>query len=115
MIEKGIVEVAFSCDEEGRNGLWLKLNATVPFAWEKIGDRYFLNLSSTDKKESRFKQMREKHPQAYAPWTNELDDQLEVLYSDGKTTKELCEILGRQPGAIRSRIKKIGLKEIYKR
>lgn len=114
MIEKGIVEVAFSCDAKDKKGLWLKLNADVPFEWEKIGDRYFLDLSSADKPATPLDKTREKHPQAYASWTNELDDRLEVLYSEGKTTKELCKILGRQPGAIRSRIKKLELKEIYK-
>lgn len=115
MIEKGIVEVAFSCDAKDRKGLWLKLNADVPFEWEKIGDRYFLDLSTTEEAGNFFNKMRKKYPQAYTPWTNELDDRLEVLYSEGKTTKELCSLLERQPGAIRSRVKKLGLKEIYNR
>lgn len=58
---------------------------------------------------------RKKHPNAYAPWTEEKDNELEVLYCEGKTTKELTTIFGRNSGAIRSRIKKLQLKEKYNR
>ena len=57
--------------------------------------------------------IRETHQQAYLPWTSEDDDKLEVLYCEGKEVKELAEIFARNAGAIRSRIKKLELKDKY--
>lgn len=57
--------------------------------------------------------IRQKHPQAYARWTEEDDARLEQLYCEGKKNKELAVIFGRDPGAIASRIKKLELKEKY--
>lgn len=55
----------------------------------------------------------QKHPQAYARWTEEDDARLEQLYCEGRKRKELAVIFGREPGAITSRIKKLELKEKY--
>ena len=59
----------------------------------------------------RMAKIKENYPNAYEPWTSEADNKLKILYSEGKQTKELCDIFGRQPGGIRSRLKKIGLVE----
>lgn len=56
-----------------------------------------------------FSAIREKHPQAYRPWTEEEEEKLKTMFTRGKQTKEMCEKLGRQPGGIRSRLKKLGL------
>ena len=58
-------------------------------------------------------EIRKKHKKAYEPWTTELDEKLEFLYCEGKKVKELSEIFARNEGAIRSRIKKLELKEKY--
>jgi len=57
--------------------------------------------------------IREKHQQAYLPWTTEDDNKLELLFCEGKKTKELAEIFGRNIGAINSRINKLELKDKY--
>lgn len=57
--------------------------------------------------------IREKHPQAYARWTTEDDERLEQLFCEGKKNKELAVIFGRDPGAIKARIKKLELREKY--
>lgn len=57
--------------------------------------------------------IRQTHRQAYAPWTPQDDNRLEVLYCERKTIQQLTEIFGRNDGAIRSRIKKLELKEKY--
>lgn len=44
---------------------------------------------------------------AYAPWTKEDDDYLVELYKQGKSTKELMKIFGRNFGSIKSRLKKL--------
>lgn len=113
MKKEGIVEVSFGTNQNGSEGIWLKLNAPVPFKWEKVGDRYFLDLSKRAKNSATLEEARKKHANAYMPWTPEDDDRLECLFADGTGVKQLCEIFGRNRGAIQSRIKKLGLKEIY--
>ncbi len=71
-----------------------------------------------DKKVSKSKaftleEKRAKNKEAYTPWTTELDDELTVLYCEGATVKDLALHFGRTSGAIRSRIKKLELKELY--
>jgi len=60
-------------------------------------------------------EIRKTHQNAYAPWTKEDDDKLEKLYCEGKSTKELSEVFGRNIGAIRSRIEKLELEKKYGR
>src|SRR5690606_8022642 len=57
--------------------------------------------------------IREQHPQAYRPWSTEDDENLEALFCEGKTVKELANIFERKEGAITSRIKKLELREKY--
>jgi hypothetical protein len=58
-------------------------------------------------------EIRKTFKKAYEPWTEEADEKLELHFCEGKTIKELSEIFGRNEGAIRSRIKKLELKEKY--
>jgi hypothetical protein len=50
---------------------------------------------------------------AYRKWTKEDDDELEVMYCDGKSINELSVHFGRNGGGIRSRIKKLELEQKY--
>ena len=52
--------------------------------------------------------IRAKHSNAYKPWNKEEEQILLKYYSDGKKTKEIAHLLGRQSGGIRSRLKKLG-------
>lgn len=61
-----------------------------------------LSMSHMD----RQKQLYEK---AYAPWTNEDDEKLLRLYQAGVTIADLSAVFKRNNGAIRSRLRKIGL------
>jgi superfamily I DNA/RNA helicase len=54
-------------------------------------------------------EVRENHKDAYRPWTPELDDKLAEMYRENAAVKKLAEHFGRTAGAIRSRIKKLGL------
>ena len=54
-------------------------------------------------------QQKQLHHNAYAKWTSEDDERLCNLVGDGISIKELCRIFGRNEGAIRSRISKLGL------
>lgn len=50
---------------------------------------------------------------AYKPWNVDLDHELTILYCDGMPAKDIATRLSRSVGAIRSRIKKLQLEEIY--
>ena len=45
----------------------------------------------------------------YLPWKKETDEYLISLYNEGKSLNELAEIFERNKGAIRSRLKKLGM------
>lgn len=49
------------------------------------------------------------YPQHGRPWTIEEDDRLRNFHEDGLDLKALCAAMGRNPGAIRSRLRKSGL------
>jgi ATP-dependent DNA helicase PIF1 len=53
--------------------------------------------------------MRESHAQAYAPWTAAEESDLKRRHSQGESVAAIAARLGRKPGAIRSRLKKLAL------
>jgi len=56
---------------------------------------------------------RQKYKNAYSRWTKEDDQKLELSYCEGLSINELSKLFGRNNGAIRSRIKKLELKDKY--
>ena len=56
--------------------------------------------------------IREKHSNAYKPWSEEEDAMLIKLFEHDTDIRIMTETLGRQPGAIRSRIVMLGLSDI---
>jgi hypothetical protein len=59
--------------------------------------------------EERMRQIRERYPNAYRPWTDELDRELTRRASEGADTRSLSAVFGRQPSAIRSRLTRLGI------
>jgi len=57
-----------------------------------------------------FEKVREKHPGAYFPWTEEDDRKLKQEYGNGVSIGDLAKDMGRTKGAIQSRIKKLDLR-----
>ena len=53
--------------------------------------------------------IRVNHPQAYAKWTKEAETELTTMYNSEVSIKDIAEKLGRKPGGIISRLKKLGL------
>ncbi len=128
-------------DDRGREYVTGAITNSCCFVWEKIKNWYFLEVSfavearspirivesdnvsddyvespqNIDSRENahRYDNVRQKHPNAYMPWTEEADERLEIMYCEGSTVKELSQIFGRNPGAISSRIKKLELREKY--
>lgn len=60
-----------------------------------------------EKTAKTFDEIRKTYSGAYRKWTDEDDEKLLRLHSEGKSTKELSEIFGRTNGAIRSRLNKL--------
>lgn len=52
---------------------------------------------------------RQEHPNAYAPWTEEADEQLKKMWSEGISVHEIAEYFGRKSSAIITRMKKLGI------
>ena len=55
------------------------------------------------------KEIRKTHQRAYAKWTRKEEEILLSNLNDGLDVKEIAQILERKPGAISSRINKLGL------
>ena len=55
---------------------------------------------------TRLEDMRKTHGNAFKPWKAEDDERLKEMFEHGLGLKSLCEAMGRQPGSIRSRLKK---------
>jgi hypothetical protein len=53
--------------------------------------------------------MRATHAKAYAPWTRDEDGDLRRRHQAGEEVETIATAFGRKPGAIRSRLKKLGL------
>jgi len=56
---------------------------------------------------SEYKQLRQEFPNAYKPWTEEDDNHLRKMYTEGKTINELAKIFQRKPSAIHARLQKL--------
>ncbi|OGI18247.1 MAG: hypothetical protein A3J06_03475 [Candidatus Moranbacteria bacterium RIFCSPLOWO2_02_FULL_48_19] len=66
-----------------------------------------------DEKEKMYslEKVRVENPNAYRAWSEEEETKLQKLFNKGVQMKEIAETLGRQPGGIRFRLKKLGLTE----
>lgn len=53
--------------------------------------------------------LRETHVKAYAPWTTDEENDLVLRHQQGESVDTIAARLGRKPGAIRSRLKKLAL------
>lgn len=62
--------------------------------------------------ETGLEKRRAEHKNAYRPWTSAEETELKQCFDRGDRVKDMAEKLGRESGAIRARIKKLGLKEI---
>lgn len=71
------------------------------------------NAGKTTVKAYSVEEVRTKHEGAYQPWTQELDNELTLLYCEGVNIKDMAKHFGRTRGAMTSRIKKLGLEELY--
>jgi hypothetical protein len=70
-----------------------------------------LEKESKPKKEKskRYDKIREKHVNAYRPWTEEQDKDLHESFANEMSINDLVKKFGRKTGAIRMRLVKLGL------
>lgn len=66
-------------------------------------------LESPPEYDERIAKVKQSHPRAYERWTEEEDRELTGMYREGGTVAEMADHLGRQPSAIRSRLKRLNL------
>ena len=69
-------------------------------------------ISIDDSKQQKaytIEEKRAQYPNAYRPWTKGDDALLLQLSTSGKSLTELCELFGRNQGAITSRLRKLNL------
>lgn len=57
----------------------------------------------------RLAEIKEQHRRAYERWTTEDDASLRQQYAEGHSVTELAKTFQRQPSAIRSRLRKLGV------
>ena len=81
--------------------------------YDKFSPKYSIKGKRGTKNAYSLADKRTENRNAYLPWTVEDDNQLEILYCEGKEITQLMEIFGRNKGAIQSRIKKLELDEKY--
>jgi hypothetical protein len=62
-------------------------------------------------RQNAFAEIREKHPNAYKPWSKEQDEELKKLFTEGQKIKDLMKSFGRKRGGITARLEKLGLVE----
>lgn len=58
-------------------------------------------------------EIAKKKKNAYKPWTTALDDELTIMYCEGVNIKDIAKHFGRTKNAIRLRIEKLELEELY--
>ncbi len=61
-------------------------------------------------KPPQWSEIKKKHPRAYEVWSPEEDEQLRREQEEGITVNELAHMHQRQPSAIRSRLKALGMR-----
>lgn len=60
---------------------------------------------------SKLEKLRDKHPNAYKPWSREDDDKLTAMFREGTKVSTLVKEFGRQKGSINSRLMRLALVE----
>ncbi len=65
--------------------------------------------ASKKKKGTGFDKIREKHPNAFRPWSKEQDEELRQFFANDMNIAELAKTFGRKTGAIKMRLVKLGL------
>jgi len=69
------------------------------------------SLKNAYRPKTQNEKIRQKYPRAYVKWSQDEDENLKKEYASCQQIGELAQRFQRQPGAIRSRLQKLGLME----
>lgn len=102
---------------EKEETLNIPLDELLPWVMELDNFLGKLGINSLTRKkhpdtdgDSYMEQQKRLHKSAYQPWTPEADAELTTMHNNGDFDKNAAaEHFGRNPGAIQSRLKKLGL------
>ena len=81
----------------------------LPAFNEGFSKAFEFMFGENESKAYNIKEIRQKYPKAYEKWTDNEDIHLKNEFNQGKKINELADIFQRKPGAIRSRLQKLGL------
>ncbi|MEV6012287.1 hypothetical protein AB0M29_36475 [Streptomyces sp. NPDC051976] len=98
--------------EAGQVTFWLRGVEVAAFPWDAV--RAVELASGTSLPAARaysVDEVRKQHGNAYQRWSKEEEQLLVELHSAGHGVEALAERFSRQPGAIRSRLTKLGVEE----
>lgn len=100
----------------GKRGIWSMEVEEVPRVAEFLTGRHVdrsadssmpLGRRDAAAKQQPYEKLRERHPNAYKLWSPEDDRELLRLHEEGWNNVELVQRFGRQPGGIKSRLRKL--------
>ena len=100
----------------GEYGIWSMQAEEVPRVAKFLAGRHMDRSVASTKpagrrdaalKQRRHGKLRERYPNAYEPWSARGDRELLRLHEDGWDNAELARRFGRQPSAIKSRLRKL--------
>ncbi|MDO9536824.1 MAG: RQC domain-containing protein [Thermoplasmata archaeon] len=107
LISDGYLEINNNFESGFRRPLiFLTEESKKSLAHEKLNEP---RGDSSHQKSYTVENIRETHPKAYEKWTEEEEKTLTKLFKKGTTIEDISNQCGRKPGAIRSRLKKLGL------
>ncbi|WP_238178360.1 hypothetical protein [Calothrix sp. 336/3] len=69
----------------------------------------FKKLSEQPQKSYSIEEIRKQYPRAYESWNAEEDEELRLQYNQQASIDEIATEFQRQPSAVKSRLKKLGL------
>lgn len=84
---------------------YLRLVAAV----EELTKLQHKETPATENKAYKVDEIRQIHASAYSPWTAGEESQLKIQFFEGKSIRDIAQILGRKEGAITSRLRKLGI------
>ena len=80
------------------------------FDFEKKPEKKKIILSDEEKEKRRdrwnklIEDARKEYPNAWKSWNESQDNELLILYNEGKSVEEITKIMGRNPNSIRLRL-----------
>jgi len=88
-------------------------NNDVHFGSEEINHIKLEDLTQKKSYQDRMDELRKKYPRAYEKWESEEEDKLIRLFNQGTPIRDIAKVLERQNGAIKARLKRLGLIDEY--